>query len=1100
MTSLREILGATPDGRELFRYRLPDAAYLRMRADLRQVLAHRRPASLEPEDAAIFCVFGAEWWRREHRNGPWSWHGIRRELGIDGVSYHDIISCVQSGLLTLGRPLLISDRGTTEFLVTLACEGGLPLRRLEVDGANLQTYFRAVLEHFEATGITGEEEVAKWERVARLHAARLPVSLHHDVVFRLCAELLGKAWSLRRALGAEAADPIRTLDRTLSNWRDSLPLVLSDSAAESLLRGLMADVARVAAGPSARVRFVTQIVLPAPGSREDRPHLMRSLIAPLSIEKESFAEMFGDVSDAQRVQLRVRNDRGDTLRVGMLARAGTAGWAWQPVAGAALTGATAEGQLVLEALTRQGQPLESHSVEGSGRLGPLPWVFRLVDGRTWELVGIGSTTRREPELLVALPAGAKPDGGSQQVEGELLGRKLLRVSGEVRVSSDAGVVRVQTGQLENSATAFELRGQLFRDVATAGTEVWRGLPKVKARFGSVEVAGNLEVRTATGWALARGDEVGTVDLRAMRDGEVVFQDRVMVAPQDLIVRLAEIGGGNRPGVIEVSSASLSDAGVREDTAWTLERLVRLPLVQVAVKPTGRPPARLPLRLAFGGAFLDGTVAFPCRSMRFEAADGSEIASGTAIHAKRLGGIRAVGLAPAGQGQFHVTLRAQVPGGGLVPPERTYPLTTEATGEQALELRDLQTAILAMLDATEDLDAAIGVRLWQAGGDGRGVDLMVRRYDWLLTPDKETGDVALAEHAVAEVEDVVVEARPFADIGEVQALPRLRSARYPEPRWVFGPNGRPAGSWLITARQGGWYRCRPVAFLATGPQPVAPTGLRSLVQIGTEAERMEAMRVHLVAMAADWSHPDWPLMEGYARLLGDLPASTFDLFRVLVTVPEACAALVLRAAGWAPADLVSVIDGLDELVFMWVTLPLAAWATAFASLHRALEAAAPDLALTEVNARVTALGTWVHTAPVAFHAWLKHTGREGAIEAPDEVRWSLLREAAPRLIEVRHDACRELIRQHLGEDAWPTPSTPLPAVPSQWSVVTRDEVEHRKGVLQAPVIAARAAVGKAQLDRSTLMFIESARAFDDAYFDQCFKLTFAAILASGQGVW
>ncbi len=1099
MSQIEQFIEAQPDGRELFRYRVSDANYARIRDTLRSKLSVMRPTDLSPQEAALLCIFGAEWWRREHRNGPWSWHGIKRELGIPTAPYNDIVSCVRTGLRTLHRPLLSTDRGT-EFLVTLACEGGLPLRRLEVEGASLPTYFRAVLEHFEATGISGDEDLAAWERVARLHAARLPVSLHHDVVFRLCAELLGKAWSLRRAVGAEVADPIRTLDLTRPSWRENLPIALSDSAAEALFRGIMADVARMAAGQPSRVRFATQIVLPAPGSRDERPTLMRSLSAPLSIEDSRVAEFFGEVPDAQRVQLRVRDERGDTLRVGMLARAGAAGWAWQPVAKAVLTGAAAEGQLVVEALTRQGQPLESHSVEGSGRLGPLPWVFRPAEGRTWELVGIGSTTRREPELLVALPAGAKPEGGSQRVEGELLGRKLLRVSGEVRVTTDAGVVRVRTGQPEDSATAFELRGQFFRDVAVAGAEVWQGLPKLKARFGSVEVTGKLEVRTGTGWAFARGDEIGTLDLRAMREGEVVFQDRVVVAPADLVVRLAEIGSGNRPGVIEVSSSRLSDAGVRENAAWTIERLVRLPLVQVAVKPTGRPPVRLPLRLAFGGACLDGTVAFPCRSLRFEAADGSEIVAGTAFHVKRLGGIRAVGLAPAGKGRFHVTLRAQMPGGGLAPPERTYPLTLEPTGEHILELRDLQTTILSMLHATEDLDTAIRVTLWQAGGDGRGNHLLVRRYDWSLTPDKETGDVALAGHTEAEVDDVVVEARPFGDIGQVQTLSRLRSARFPEPRWVFGPSGRAAGQWLITARQSGWYRCRPLAFPATGHPLLVPTGLCALVQIAGETERVTAMRFHLASMAADWSHPDWRLVEDYARLLGDLPAATFDVLRVLVTVPEACACLGLRAAGWPPVDLAAVVDGLDELVFMWATLPLSAWATAFSSLQRALESVAPELAVNELTARVNALGVWVHTAPMAFHAWLAHTGQRHSLDVPDDVRWCLLPAAVPSLLQLRKGACDDLVRRHLGDDNWPVPDRRLPEVPATVSTLHPDELDYRKGVLEAPVLAARAASGQSALDRPMVMFIEGARAFDDTYFDQCFKLTFAAILASGKGMW
>jgi hypothetical protein len=759
--------------------------------------------------------------------------------------------------------------------------------------------------------------------------------------------------------------------------------------------------------------------------------------------------------------------------------------------------------VILEALTRTGRLLESSAIEGSGRLGVLPWVFRLLEQRTWELVGVGSTTRRETELLVAVPREARLEGGTQQPVGDLLDRRLIRIGGEVAITTSAGLVRVRTGQIENSASAFELRGSLFRDLTVPNTEVWKGLPKVKARYGSVEVTAVLEVRATSGtWGAARGDEVGALDLRALRSNEIVFQDRIVVAPDDLVVRISEVGSSMRPGVIEVESSRLSDAGVRMDPAWQATRDIHLPLVRIEITPTDRPPARLPLRLAFRGAFLDGTVPFPFRAMRFEAADGGVIAPGTSVHARRLGGLRAVGLAPAGQGQFHITLRAELEDPGLVPPERTVALSMEPTGEHALELRDLQSAILAMLDATEDLDARIRVSLWQSGGDARPVALFVRRYDWRLVPDHETGDVALADFNAGDldVESVSVEARPFTDIGAAVTLSRLRSLRFSEPRWVFDPAHRRAGPWLITAHQGGWYRCRPVAFQARGVCAASADGLRAILELGDEAERMRAMRDHLEAMSCDWAHSDWPLLESYARLLGNLPASTFDLFRVLATVPAACASLALRVAGWAPTELVAVIDGLDELIFSWTTLPLSAWGTSFEGLFHAVRVIAPELAISEVHARVTALGAWVHPAPFAFQVWVRRAHPQVLVDVSEDVRLCLMSGAVAPMLAIRADAVGELIRRHVVDDVWPDPAIRLPANPRQWSVVTRGEVEHRKAVLDAPVLAARSAAGLVQLARPTVMFIETARGFDETYFDQCFKLTYSAILASGQGVW
>ncbi|HHO54719.1 MAG TPA: hypothetical protein ENK18_28565, partial [Deltaproteobacteria bacterium] len=156
MDRLRHFLGKAPDGREIYRYRLPDERYHELRRYLRESLRSGL-GSTSRENQALFCVFSAEWWRREHECGPWSWEGIRGALGLGGEPYTAIARAAESGLDLLKRPVLRSERGDRRWLVTLACEGGLPLRRLDVEGARLRAYFRDVLEHLEALGMTGGE-------------------------------------------------------------------------------------------------------------------------------------------------------------------------------------------------------------------------------------------------------------------------------------------------------------------------------------------------------------------------------------------------------------------------------------------------------------------------------------------------------------------------------------------------------------------------------------------------------------------------------------------------------------------------------------------------------------------------------------------------------------------------------------------------------------------------------------------------------------------------------------------------------------------------------------------------------------------------------
>jgi hypothetical protein len=65
-----------PNGQPLYGYRCTDAEFERMQAILRRSApdtpTHQRGLS------AIFCMFAAEWWRRNYEGGPWKGSHPRR--------------------------------------------------------------------------------------------------------------------------------------------------------------------------------------------------------------------------------------------------------------------------------------------------------------------------------------------------------------------------------------------------------------------------------------------------------------------------------------------------------------------------------------------------------------------------------------------------------------------------------------------------------------------------------------------------------------------------------------------------------------------------------------------------------------------------------------------------------------------------------------------------------------------------------------------------------------------------------------------------------------------------------------------------------------
>jgi hypothetical protein len=76
----------------------------------------------------MFCVYAAETFRQRHVGGPWTWETVFAELGHATPDYQSIYAWVEKRLRHSKRPLLKSRLGHREFLVTLACEGGIPCR------------------------------------------------------------------------------------------------------------------------------------------------------------------------------------------------------------------------------------------------------------------------------------------------------------------------------------------------------------------------------------------------------------------------------------------------------------------------------------------------------------------------------------------------------------------------------------------------------------------------------------------------------------------------------------------------------------------------------------------------------------------------------------------------------------------------------------------------------------------------------------------------------------------------------------------------------------------------------------------------------------
>ena len=153
-----------PTGNPLCTYKCTDAEFEALRLALASSL-DGEPEGATTIESACFVLFGAEWFRREHSGGHWTWDGIFQALAVSGPDNPQMRSkMVMEGLGYWKREVFYT--GTNRaFLITLAAEGGLPLKLLREQGAHLRRFFRALLQDLEdAQG--GGEVYAVSERAA----------------------------------------------------------------------------------------------------------------------------------------------------------------------------------------------------------------------------------------------------------------------------------------------------------------------------------------------------------------------------------------------------------------------------------------------------------------------------------------------------------------------------------------------------------------------------------------------------------------------------------------------------------------------------------------------------------------------------------------------------------------------------------------------------------------------------------------------------------------------------------------------------------------------------------------------------------------------
>jgi hypothetical protein len=868
--------------------------------------------------------------------------------------YRRLCELVAQGVRLWRRQLLRIAVGRA-FLVTLACEGGLPLKLVLKEQARLRRFFQALLEEVRLFGPAGMPPEQLAERVDYL----LPKSLRKDIVYKLSGNLITRIWQLQAEVG-ESETPVLDLDRKRADWRDDLPLSVEDDVARALLNNLLLDAADVARGRSGRVRWSRFLLRGVDGYR-----LSGELYLPGTLSPKEVRDLWPSVDPIpQRFEIWAEHEGKAPMAVSFVTqrRAPAQGenesdsvFALEHVSGdkaplpaRAVAGAHA---VVLRALREEAR---SDAFSGAIPLSALPWVFEeAAEEDRLRLVGEGSTNVRASAAVVALPTEACIEPCSEATVTELgsfsaYGRRLVRVRGAIVVNDEEGnriIIRTGLDSAEQPVE-YRLRGRVL-ELGRDRRICYLGPPRVLAfrpegittavEAQYLEWKPDLGGREWTSWG--RGC-VGEGTARFVEAGTTRWSSRICILPADAGIELRP-GSSPSRGSVRLRGFGFAEVAVRDPPDRV--RYHAIPEgptdVLIEVEAETPPPADLDLLVRWPGegeARL--TVPFPGRDARFEVEGLDRLEDDAArepvVAVNQLSRVRAVVVAPE-RGEGYCVLgsfrgEAAVRVGGrdgllLIAMSETTP------GLYERGLGVLQHAISSRFTFSTDPDAYVRLIIqsnFVSGLPRRG--LRVARFDIELrrvggdTKVRVSSD-SLRQLSWADLDLLRVEALPLLVPDHSPVV--LERAQY-DYMWHVPEARLEPGPWLIVAWDGNWCRARPLWWFVSEDRSEAEADPHRLIDFfrGDKREDRRTAGERLVAeLKTDTSHPGWPLIDVQVELTQHLPASTLELLCELARDPEAAALAALRAP--SENDFLRLWRGLETLPFWWRAVPAECWISA-----------------------------------------------------------------------------------------------------------------------------------------------------------------------------
>lgn len=1063
------------------------------------------------EQQAAFCLFGAEWFRRNHDQGTWGWDVILDDgLNLKGSTKKSfrnnrVRQITESGLNWWNIPL-VETGISTQYLVTLACQGGLPLKTLRNHVTPLRRFLKKMLQHHERYP---QEPI---NSVYEEYSFLLPITLNNSGVQTLTCRIVDCVAKLRRiSKPVEAGGQGRQeyLDQNQPGWRDSIPLRIDDPEAMDLILGLL-DQEVTRALPAEGFSITTFLAIQNQTVRISRDLNCESVIS------EDDLWRWLELTSAQELHPRMTlylQSETQQVRIGTLAkRSVDDSFAITRITSSPLSGSGAEGtiRLVVTAGSRQ---VSSIVVPGGEALPESPWVFS--DADPAEMIGVGSVKTRYASVLVAIPDGVSwCDSPEMEV---LIGsdsdacRTVVRLSGEMRLVQDGNDVRICSRAEEESTSIFKLRGR-SGTLGPNGSSFWYGIPEiieypVNGSGAVSSIPQNMLEWKGTGgiWQNLSTNCVGDVSLRAVRHHETIFQTRLTILPEGFSYRICP--GRNSQGSIEFTKLGSAEVFPGEITGveTDVESQDSVKKLHVKVSAQNDRPVTIPVSIHFHNgvrSFLE--VTCPTDGIYIVNAAGVAVSTNLPIPMDQLDGLFLRVITPGNQDLI------------LIEKSRKRflgrPLEFGASGTREFALSSIQEIIQGTLAQSADPDGSVEICLERPPKPMPLLQFSVARYPGWLEKEpndysetatrREYTEVFVSQKTLQDLriseDDIRIHVSPLGQPDAVidkTAVQRGGDAKWRLDHELLGPGIYLAVAWINE------FRClRPLRVSVkldliesmrvedTEPAEQFDSALNTL----THDVRQFEWEQFVNRIACDSGHPGWSRIDSLIKANQHLPLTTYEAISNLVRNPEATAMLAIRMH-----RLPWLWERLEELPFLWAAVPVRCWVDALKRhlelLNHQLETLEADMVRQIIEGELGEFSKnlalrW--SGGVHINSCLYISGVD--IPLQNTKFEFLMVNQHDSLLEQRQQERSRLIAEHVADYdknyagmIWPKLDVFIPEQIKEVidDVIISDGHSNQWAVLNAPAIAAAYSVHDIPIPPAMILKLKELRSVDPVWFDR-----------------